>query len=109
MLARTALPARPARPAAARARALHASAPRSTTHPAKNSLGNSINEDAGDQAVKNNAWPVPVAVGVVGLGYLLYANFYSGKEARQEKAQAKDDQAKSNPPAGSKENTGTRG
>ncbi|GAA6017577.1 hypothetical protein JCM10207_001212 [Rhodosporidiobolus poonsookiae] len=113
-LARPAVRALPSLRATASAsqsiRALHASPLARTTHPAHSSVGSQgVGEDVADTQRKNAVWPIFPVVGIVGLGYLLYANFYSGQQAREEKKGAKHDQAKSNPPAGSKENTGTRG
>ncbi|GAA5990003.1 hypothetical protein JCM11641_000581 [Rhodosporidiobolus odoratus] len=92
-----------------RARSLHSSTRLSTTHPAKNSLGNSVGEDATDVQRKNAAIPVFMAAGAAILGYIGYSQYASGKQTREEASHAKTNQAKSNPPAGSKENTGTRG
>ncbi|GAA5825430.1 hypothetical protein JCM11251_006979 [Rhodosporidiobolus azoricus] len=115
MLSRSALIARPAARAAFAsplpiARPFSSTPLRSTTHPAHGgSSGQAASEDMADTAGKNIAVPFFMAAGVGAVGYLIYMNFYSGKEARQEKANAPKNQEKENPPAGSKPLTGMRG
>ncbi|BGP18246.1 hypothetical protein JCM10213_007875 [Rhodosporidiobolus nylandii] len=111
MLARSVLTTRAAiRPSLApAARSLHSTPLRSTTHPTASPSGQSVGEDSADTQRKNAAVPLVMAGGAGFVGYILYTNFYSGKEAREAEKEAPHSQAKSKPPAGSKENTGLRG
>ncbi|GAA5888744.1 hypothetical protein JCM5296_000089 [Sporobolomyces johnsonii] len=83
-------------PSTSARRNLHLTAQRSTSHPAHTSSANgqSVGQDVADTQTKNNAWPAFVAAGVAIVTYIGYSQVSAGKESRQEKAAAPQDEQK---------------
>ncbi|BGP50063.1 hypothetical protein JCM10450v2_005971 [Rhodotorula kratochvilovae] len=90
-------------------RALHASPARLAPGLAAKGGNQEVGEDAADTQRKNAAVPVFMAAGVAIAGYIVWSQISAGKAAREEKKDAKTNQEKENPPAGSKDRTGMRG